>query len=119
MYTANPSRFGRPLTWGEIDTWVLRLLAQVPDVPRDRVATLLTNTYAGYLATRASPEWEPEMRGRVEAFLTRALELGLLEQEGDIVRLSLLGKACGRSHLRLPSAMRLQCRSSVQCRQSR
>ena len=91
----------------ELDTWILRLLAQVKEVPRESVVTLLANTYAGYLATRASATWEPSMRGEVEELLSRMLELGLLEEEMGRVRLSLLGTACGRSHLKLRSAMRL------------
>lgn len=91
----------------DLDTWVLRLLAQVKEVPRDGVVTLLANTYAGYLETRASQAWEPQMRAELEDLLRRLLELGLLEEEMGLVRLSLLGKACGRSHLKLRSAMRL------------
>ena len=90
----------------ELDTWVLRLLAQVEEVPRDAVVTLLANTYAGYLETRASPAWE-QMRADVKRLLQRMLELELLEEEMGRVRLSLLGKACGKSHLKLRSAMRL------------
>lgn len=91
----------------DLDTWILRLLAQVREVPRDSVVTLLANTYAGYLATRASAAWESRMRADLEDLLRRMLELGLLEEEMGILRLSLLGKACGRSHLKLRSAMRL------------
>ena len=91
----------------ELDTWVIRLLAQVEEVPRDAVVTLFANTYAGYLETRASPAWEPQMRAEVEGLLHRMLELKLLEEEMGLVRLSMLGKACGKSHLKLRSAMRL------------
>lgn len=89
----------------ELDTWVLRLLAQVKEVPRDAVVTLLANTYAGYLETRASQSWEPKMRTNVEELLQHMVELRLLEEEMGRVRLSLLGQACGRSHLKLRSAM--------------
>jgi len=91
----------------ELDTWILRLLTQVKDVPRDAVVTLLANTYAGYLAARTSAAWEPQMRAEIEVLLCRMLELDLLEEEMGSVRLSLLGKACGKSHLKLRSAMRL------------
>lgn len=91
----------------ELDTWIMRLLAQVKEVPRDSVVALLANTYAGYLATRAAASWEHQMRGEVENLLRRMLELGLLEEEMGRVRLSLLGMACGKSHLKLRSAMRL------------
>ena len=91
----------------DLDTWVLRLLAQVKEVPRDAVVTLLANTYAGYLETRASQAREPQMRAELEALLRRMRELGLLEEELGLVRLSLLGQAWGRSHLKLRSAIRL------------
>ena len=91
----------------ELDTWVLRLLAQVQEVPRDSVVTLLANTYAGYMQTRASASWEPQMRIRVESLLERMVNLGLLEEELGFVRLSLLGRACGKSHMKFRSAMRL------------
>jgi replicative superfamily II helicase len=91
----------------ELDTWILRLLTQVKDVPRDAVVALLANTYAGYLATRASATWESQMRAEIEDLIRRMLELDLLEEEMGIVHLSLLGKACGKSHLKLRSVMRL------------
>lgn len=91
----------------EFETWILRLLAQIKEVPRDAVVTLLANTYAGFLATRASAAWEPEMSDKIEVLLQDMLGLGLLEEEMGQVRLSLLGAACGRSHLKLRSAMRL------------
>lgn len=37
---------------GNLATWVLRLLAQIPQVRRTDVATLLANTYGGYVAGR-------------------------------------------------------------------
>ena len=91
----------------ELDTWILRLLAQVKEVRRDAVVTLLANTYAGYLETRASQGWEAQIRAEVEELICRMLELDLLEEEMGFVRLSLLGRACGKSHLKLRSAMRL------------
>lgn len=91
----------------ELDTWILRLLAQVKEIRREAVVTLLANTYGGYLETRISQAWEPQMKTKVEGLLCQMLELGLLEEEMGLVRLSLLGKACGKSHLKLRSAMRL------------
>ena len=80
----------------ELDTWILRLLAQVKEVRRSAVITLLANTYAGYLKTRASQAWEAQMRTEVEQLICRMLELELLEEEMGFVRLSLLGRACGQ-----------------------
>ncbi len=91
----------------DINTWILRLLAQIKEIPKDNVVTLLSNTYAGYLETRNSSSWEPQMRTHLGALLSRMIELGLVEEEMGLVRLSLLGQACGRSNLKLQSAMRL------------
>ena len=91
----------------DLDTWVLRLLAQVGQVARAGVVTLLTNTYAGYLETRTSASRKPKMHTGIENLLQRMQTLGLLEEEMGLVRLSLLGKACGRSHIKFRSAMRL------------
>jgi helicase len=91
----------------ELDTWILRLLAQVHEIPRRAVITMLANTYAGYLEARASQTWEASLRIIVEDLLCKMLELELLEEEAGHVRLSLLGKACGKSHLKMRSAIRL------------
>ena len=91
----------------ELDTWILRLLVQVKEIPQNEVVTLLANTYAGYLETRTSQAWESQMRAKVEDLLCHMLEFGLLEKEMGCVRLSLLGRACGKSYLKLRSAMRL------------
>jgi helicase len=90
-----------------LDTWVLRLLAQVRSVPREDVIRLLANTYAGYLESRRSPSWRVSTKTSVDQLLGRMAALGLLETEGDRVRLTLLGRACGRSSLSFASAMRL------------
>ncbi len=92
---------------GSLDTWVLRLLAQLDKVPRADVARLLANTYGGYLASRDDPAWRIRIVDRLEGLLVRMEGLGLLEQEGPDVRLTLLGRACGGSNLALGSAMRL------------
>lgn len=91
----------------ELNTWILRLLAQAKEIPKDDVVILLSNTYAGYIETRNSLSWESQIRFQLEGLLRRMIELGLLEEEMGLIRLSLLGQACGRSNLKLRSAMRL------------
>jgi len=91
----------------DFNTWILRLLAQVPVIARDEVATLLANTYGGYVENRRDPSWRAMMSGEVETLLSRMIDLGLLEVEGNFVRLTLLGRACGRLALSFVSALRL------------
>jgi replicative superfamily II helicase len=88
-------------------TWVIRLLAQVRDVPRNAVVNLIANTYGGYLAALQNPAWRDRMANSLERLLNRMIADGLIEQDGDILRLTILGRACGESPLTLESAMRL------------
>ncbi len=90
-----------------LDTWIIRLLVQVKGVSKSDLAGLLANTYGGYIANRANPDWAKEMQIQVNALYDRMLGLGLIEEEGNIVHLTLLGKACGESVLSFSSAMRL------------
>jgi helicase len=90
-----------------IETWLVRLLAQVGKIPRANVSTLLANTYAGYLEARRDAQWRNRMQQQLDGLVTRMINLGLIETEGDIIALSLLGRACGRSSLSFDSAMRL------------
>lgn len=89
------------------ETWVLRLLSQIKQVPRKDVIHLLASTYGGYLASRQHPDWHKVTEPRLEEFLTKMDSLGLLEEEDEQIRLSLLGQACGRSNFSFSSALKL------------
>jgi len=90
-----------------IETWLVRLLAQVGKIPRANVSTLLFNTYAGYLEIRRDPHWRNRMQQQLDGLVGRMITLDLIEVESDNISLSLLGRACGRSSLSFGSAMRL------------
>ncbi len=90
-----------------LDTWIVRLLAQVKAVPKQDVVQLLVNTYGGYVENRRQPGWREMMEARLTALLETMLRLGLLETEQELVRLTLLGRACGESSLSFGSALRL------------
>jgi helicase len=90
-----------------MSTWVLRLLSHVHQVPRHEVVALLANTYGGYLAARANPQWGARTTAELEDILHEMLRLKLLEEEDNRVQLTLLGRACGRSSLSFRSCMRL------------
>lgn len=91
----------------DFDTWIMRLLTQVDEIQRERVARLLASTYGGYLGGLRDPGWHDEVQGRLETLLTRMGELRLIEEEEGQIRLSLLGRACGSSGLSFASALRL------------
>lgn len=90
-----------------IETWILRLLAQVGRINRIDAARLLANTYGGYLATRNHPEWRDEIEAEITNLLNKFIELGIVEEENEEVKLTLLGQVCGRSSLQFPSVIRL------------
>ena len=90
-----------------IETWLVRLLAQVGMISRASVSTLLFNTYAGYLEIRRDAQWRDRMQRQLDDLVGRMIQLDLIEVEADNISLSLLGRACGRSSLSFESAMRL------------
>lgn len=91
----------------QIETWLVRLLAQTGRIPRGDVFRLLANTYAGYLEIRRDPRWRDRMKGELDSLVDRMIALGLIDVETDRISLSLLGRACGQSSLSFESAMRL------------
>jgi helicase len=102
-----PERLESSFDVRQIETWVLRLLAQVKKVPRNQVTRLLANTYGGYLASRQNPEWHNEAEKRLTSVLAQMIEFQLVEEDAGIVHLTLLGQACGRSALAFSSILRL------------
>lgn len=88
-------------------TWIIRLLAQVRDIPRVAVFGLIANTYGGYLALIRDSRWREAMSQRIEDLLDRMIADRLIEQNGDVLHLTMLGRACGESPLTLESALRL------------
>jgi helicase len=91
----------------EIETWVLRLLAQVGQIQRSEVIRLLANTYGGFIAVKQHPDWHEKMKERLDALIQEMISLGIIEEEGSVVRLSLLGQICGKSSLSFVSVVRL------------
>lgn len=90
-----------------LETWMVRLLVQVPRILRRDAVHLLAGSYGGYLANRNNPKWRAGMEEKLEVLLQKMLDLGLVEQEGEFIQLTLLGRACGRSALSFGSALRL------------
>lgn len=92
---------------GSLNTWVIRLLAQVRSVEKKQIASLLVNTYGGYLATVNDASWPKKIGLTLSNLIERMLSNGLLEEEEDRISLTLLGKACGNSSLSFESSLRL------------
>jgi replicative superfamily II helicase len=91
----------------DLPTWTLRLLSQVRGVRQSEIPGLLINTFAGYSASRSNPKWISYIETQISEFVARPAQAGLAENEGDIIHLTLLGRACGASSLSFESAVRL------------
>jgi len=68
---------------------------------------LLVNTFGGYSASRANPQWITIVQRDIAALVDRMLKAGLAERQGDLIHLTLLGRACGASSLSFESSLRL------------
>ncbi len=91
----------------DLPTWTLRLLSQVRGVRPEEIPGLLVNTFGGYSASLRDPQWIPSVEGEVSELVTRLLEAGLAERDGELIHLTLLGRACGASSLSFESSLRL------------
>jgi len=91
----------------DLPTWTLRLLSQVRGVRADDIPGLLINTFGGYSAARANPEWSAYVAIEISRFVERLVQAGLAEREGELVHLTLLGRAVGNSSLTFESGLRL------------
>ncbi|MVF23714.1 DEAD/DEAH box helicase [Methylocaldum sp. BRCS4] len=91
-----------------LPTWVLRLLSQVRAVKAGEIPGLLVNTFGGYAASRANPQWVSMVEQRITELVARLLKAGLAEDEGgEIIHLTLLGQAVGGSSLSFESGLRM------------
>lgn len=91
----------------DLPTWTLRLLSQVRGVRADEIPRLLVNTFGGYSASRVNPQWVAMVERDVTTLVDRLLQAGLAEREGDLIHLTLLGRASGSSSLSFESSLRL------------
>jgi ATP-dependent DNA helicase len=91
----------------DLPTWTLRLLSQVRGIKATEVPGLLANTYGGYCASLANPQWAHAIQSDLNQFVNRLLQAGLAEMEGELIHLTLLGRACGASSLSFESGLRL------------
>jgi replicative superfamily II helicase len=91
----------------DLPTWTLRLLSQVRGVRAEDIPSLLVNTFGGYSASRANPHWITQVQRDIAQLIERLLHAGMAEPQGDLIHLTLLGRACGSSSLSFESSLRL------------
>jgi helicase len=104
---AEPGGLQSSFQGADLGTWLLRLLAQVKRVPAAELPGLLVNTYGGFLLARQDPDWAAGVTGALTPLMEEMLRLDLLEEEDGLVRLTILGLACGASSLSFASSKRL------------
>jgi hypothetical protein len=103
-----PEPISSSFNQGDLATWVVRLLRQVEGIPRNQVASLLINTYGGYLQARRDHQFAPRIEAMVPELLGRMERTGLLQEDSSKgVFLTPLGSVCGQSNLGFESCLRL------------
>jgi replicative superfamily II helicase len=102
-----PEAICSSLKTDQIGTWLFRLLSHVvKKIKAEELILLVTNTYGGFLATLHDADWQVRTQSYLEQLLPRMKNAGLLEEEDDNIKLSLLGKVCSESSLSLESIIR-------------
>ena len=91
----------------DLPTWTLRLLSQVRGVRAADIPGLLVNTFGGYSASRANPQWITQVQRDIAQLVDRLLRASMAESQDDLIHLTLLGRACGSSSLSFESSLRL------------
>ncbi|GAB3515852.1 DEAD/DEAH box helicase [Emticicia fontis] len=91
----------------DLSTWVLRLLSHLKGVRRSDIPSLLINTFGGYSASLRNPEWIKLIESSIKQLISRMLNSNLANLEGEVLHLTLLGRACATSSLSFDSSLRL------------
>lgn len=91
----------------DLESWVIKLLAQTGPLPREDVKGLLLSTYGGYLARQRDRTWASRMEARISTILTVFESHGLIEPVGEEINLTGLGRACGAASFDVASALEL------------
>ena len=90
----------------EIETWAIKLLAQVASIEEEEFSNLLTSTFGGYIRSIEDPSWPERIKSEVPALIEKFLTHGLIEQlEDRKISLTPLGTSCGRASFSISSAL--------------
>jgi replicative superfamily II helicase len=104
--TAPPETVRSSFDEQDLDTWLLRLLRQVPSGIRGESApALLMNTYGAYLRSRVNPAFAQQLQAELSRLIGQMKTQGLLIEDTDGFRLTMLGSACALSSLKLRSCL--------------
>ncbi|GEM86033.1 DEAD/DEAH box helicase [Meiothermus granaticius] len=91
----------------DLETWVLRMLAQVGKVSLRQGLSLLSQTYGGYLLNRNRPDWAKNLELRLSELVKEMEQAGLVETFRGELALSALGGIAANSSLSYNSILRL------------
>ncbi len=93
---------------GDLQSWAIKLLAQVSSVQIGELPQLLTSTFAGFTRTIADPSWIERVSSEVPLLIDQFIASGFIEVlDDERVTLTPLGTACGRASFSIGSASKL------------
>ncbi len=91
----------------DLSTWILRLLSHIKGIDRSEVPSLLVNTFGGYSASLKNPDWIKAIESATKQLISRMINANLAALDGEMLHLTLLGRACATSSLNFESSLRL------------
>ena len=102
-----PEALGSSFSEDDLDTWLLRLLAQIRRLPKSEASNLIRDLFGSFLRGRSDPQWSLGLGPKVETSIDRLLDAGLLMQQDDDLEMTALGRACGAASFDLRSSLTL------------
>lgn len=103
-----PEAVHSSFTEREIDTWAIKLLAQVSSIDLAELPQLLTSTFGGFTRTVVDPTWPERVEGEIPSLIERFHTRGLVAlSEDNRISLTPLGTSCGRASFSIKSALGL------------
>ena len=91
----------------DVQSWLLKLLAQIGEIAEDEVTETVLSTFGGFLAKRSDPQWADRMRANLPRSIDEMVSAGLIDRSDDQLSMTPLGKACGAASFDIQSSLRL------------
>ena len=91
----------------DLGSWVIKLLAQVRELPESEVIQLILSTFGGFSAQRANPDWSSTMQSRLPTLIGELDARGLVNRNDGHVEITDLGEACGAASFDITSSLAL------------
>ena len=91
----------------DVQSWLLKLLAQIGEIAEDEVTETFLSTFGGFLAQRSDPQWADRMRVNLPRSIEEMVSAGLINRGDDRLSMTPLGKACGAASFDVRSSLQL------------